>query len=428
MADANSRWRHRLAGAGIGILAASAALAQSRLPIGLLAPNIARPQNDDAGRQEYLPQGIDIGGTLNAKPKLDLSGQYDDNVFRTTYNASGDVLAIAEAEISVQAASETNPYGIYLRARTDQYRTYTSENSVQYTAGVWGMSEIGEHIKASAAAGLERLVDPRGSSENLRVGTGAVTYTRSRVNVEAVTSGLPIYGYQSITYDDYIYGQSGGVDNRDRNRQELTSRTRIGYELSDATLAFAEIALNQRDYARLSYDGYDHTSQGYRVLAGLHYEMSDITFLDISAGFLQQSYRDRRFATVSDPAASISLGWRPFDPLLVSINLDRRVDESDLVGTSGILTNTLDVRFDYDLAANLMAGARLGYATADFETLTIGAAKPSDSTTQYGFDLRYLFNPHLHGYAGYASIQRKSNRLGLAYRNNQVSLGVSSQW
>ncbi len=432
----NTRWRHRCVGAGIGILATAlpclggvgSAIGQSRLPNALLAPNGTQPQQSADDHAEFTPDGIDLGKSFIARPKLDLSGMYDDNVFKLSRNAKGDTAAAAEAEIAIQSTSDAHPYGLYLRGRGDLYQRYHSENAVQYTFGVWGQSEISDHMKASATAGFERLLEPRGESETLREGSGAVLYNRSRFNAELATAGMPIYGYQSISYDEYIYGLSGGVNNKDRNRFELLSRTRAGYELSDSTLAFVELSLNQRQYTRQSFDGYDHTSQGYRILSGLHYELSDITFLDISVGWLSQSYRDNRFATASGPAAAVSFKWRPIDPILLSIGFERRIDETDDVATSGLLTNAAEMRLDYDIAANISAGARLGYSTAEFEKIATSIPNPVDTSYQYGLDLRYLFNSHLYGYVGWQGIDRKSTRAGQAYQDNQMTLGVSTQW
>jgi hypothetical protein len=218
------------------------------------------------------------------------------------------------------------------------------------------------------------------------------------------------------------------VDNRDRDRTEILSRTRIGYELSDASIAFVQGDFNQRDYRRLSFDGFNRSSHGYRVMAGLHYEITDLSFLDLSAGWLQQSYTDRRFAQVSGPALVASLGWRPTDLLALSLTGERRIDESDDATLSGILTTAINFRADFDLADSWNLGLSGSFLKSDFNPIASSIGRTSDRTYQYGIDTRYLFTSHLYGYLGWSTIRRQSTRPGLSFDANRFMIGVSTQW
>jgi hypothetical protein len=191
---------------------------------------------------------------------------------------------------------------------------------------------------------------------------------------------------------------------------------------------FVTPSVNARRYRRpVGLDGLRHDSSGYQVIGGVRLDLSGVTYARIGAGWMEQDYADAALPTISGPTVSGMLVWNPLSSASLSLEVGRRVDESNVPGDSGIDTKFVDGTLNYEIDYDLMATGKISYENGVYNVSNPANAR-ADDTYRYSLGLRYSLNNHAAVGASWRAFDRVSTAAGQGLTFNRYSINVSLKW
>lgn len=372
----------------------------------------------------------DSGSGILVSPRLQLGTYYDTNVLRTPSNRRGDFVQTERVSLDISSERDDNGFELGGFAENGNFARFSSENYQQYGGYAGGFLFPTDETRLNARVSQERL-------RQLREETGA-GFSQLRPTFYSLTTASAGADYRDR---DWLVSSSGRVKRfvyepnpptlvgRESDRDEWTGTLRLGHSVSEGSAIFIEPQINSRNYRQSpGTDGFRHDSSGYQILGGVRLDFSSVTFAELSAGWLEQSYVDTAFAHLSGPAFAGTFVWNPRDWLSTSIDFGRRIDESVLPGVSGIETSFVSSSVDYELDENWLANGNISYNTSQYRGATAGTNSRVDDTWRYGLGTRYLVDRWLWLGGSWTSYNRVSTTAGAELKFDQYMMTVSLQW
>jgi hypothetical protein len=372
----------------------------------------------------------DSGSGILVSPRVQFGTYYDTNVLRTPSNRQGDFVQTERVALDVTTERDDNGFEFGGYAENGNFARFTSENYQQYGGYAGGFVFPTEETRLNARLSQEHL-------RQLREETGAGLSQR-RPTFYNLTTASTGADYRNA---DWQIATSGQVKRfayesnpptligEEADRDEWTGTLRVTRAVSDGSAVFIEPQINSRNYRQaVSTDGFRHDSSGYQVLAGMRFDFSSVTYAELAAGWLDQSYVDAAFQHLSGPTFAGAFAWNPRDWLSTSIDFGKRVDESVLPGVSGIESSFVSSSLDYELDENWLLNGSLGYSTSQYRGGTAGTNERVDDTWRYGLGTRYLLDRWLWLNGSWTSYNRSSTAADAALKFDQYMVTVSLQW
>ncbi|MGE0722732.1 MAG: outer membrane beta-barrel protein [Alphaproteobacteria bacterium] len=430
------RWARRLRWGAAAIVAGSLATA------GTLAQDAATETVERRKRPDFEPLGLDLdrllygpqrpgpstrasGGALGSfviYPKLELETFWEDNIFRTQNNRQDDFIFRIKPSIAIVSDWERHAVGLSAAAKFDRYAEHRSENNEEYQTEANGRLDITEDLTLSGKAGFAHLVETRGSINDPGPLLDPTRYNAYTAQTSLEYTG-PIFIRPTFDFRRLVYEDNNGIDYSDRDINQYGVRLRVGTALNAETMLFVEPGYNWRRHDRaVDNKGFRRDSEGYQILGGLAWNVSDVTKVEVAMGYLSQEYEDKRLGRVSGIAAQGEIIWNATDNITVTALLRRSVEETNVADVSGVLVTVGEAGFQYEFADNLYGLARVAFGNYDY-----GSADRDDSVWQFGIGLTYFLTRNFYGGIGYEYTVRDSNQAGLDFRNNRVMIRLGAQ-
>jgi hypothetical protein len=411
-----------LAGAALGsALAGGAAQAQSlqgQLTQGAeqASGNFARDRNVSVTQRAhpgYEAVGLRAGPFM-VWPRLNVSSDYNDNIFATPIDPVADGVAHISPEIDVNSNWSRHALQGYARGVFNQYWENSDQNTNDFSVGARGQLDIQRSARINGAVDFSRLTEPRTSAAT--EGNAFPTQydlTTVRLSGAKEFNRLRISGRVDWRHFDY-HDRIGNFPQGDRDRNETVGTVRADYAVSPATAFFVEVAGNDRSY-RLSSspivngapvypDFIDRDSHGFQVLAGANVELGSLVRGELGLGYLQQTYKDPRFGEVSGPGASAQIEWFPSQLITVTFTGARTVEDAGIVGAPSYLSTTAGVRVDHELLRNLLLNAYGNFGRDEYK----GVSR-TDERFVAGFGGTYLVSRSVGLSLGYSHYKQTSH-------------------
>jgi hypothetical protein len=326
----------------------------------------------------------DYAGSFLIKSAVELRGGYDTNPGRTVVPRGSPLYVVAPEFLAV---SDWERHALVADLR-GSYTGYT--NSFPAVDGV--VSSAPTNVNRPDFLGH---VDGRLDVTN---DTRLLGQTRLRVatdnpgspNVQAGLAKYPVYatfggtfgadqGFNRLqlsagaTIDRTVYQNSLLTDgtissNDDRNYNQFGGLGRVSYDLTPGVKPFAEIDGNVRSHDLL-YDrnGYQRNSSGGSVRAGSSFELSRLLTGEAAIGWAARTYEDPRLLPLQGLLTSASLIWTATPLTTAKFLATTSIDETTVVGVSGVLTHLYTTEVDHDFRRWLTAIGRFTWGTQKYE-------------------------------------------------------------
>ena len=394
------------------------ALGAGKVPVGETVTERPRPKLDPLGVR---------AGAFTIYPMIEIRESYDSNVFATETGTSDDLITVVHPSIRVKSETTRHRLDFQANARVGKFADNTNENYEDMLFSAQGRLDILRRTRLFAALRYQRLHQDRSSPDDPATNAEPVEYG----NLGGLFAGEHVINrlgfrlegnFKTLDYDDASTAAGAVIDQDDRDRSEYEFSLRTGYELALEYEAFVRLSYNLKDYDdALDSSGLNRDSSGYEVRLGATADFSGVTFGEIFAGFLSQSFDDSQLDTVSGPGFGAALSWNPSGLTTVKANARRVVKETTLVGVSGILSSTYSARIDHALLRELMLNARIAFTSAEYEGDT-----REDDTFVIGFGAQYMMTRHYYLGVKYSYLSRDSTEADQDYDQNlfTVRLGV----
>lgn len=380
----------------------------------------------DRPRPGYDPIGIRAGSFV-ILPSVNVSETYDDNIFATKNDEVDDFITKVSPQIDI--LSNWNNHALNFTAGLDSYfyADETGEDRTDYNFGADGRLDILRETNVIGAISHAQRHEDRGSATfSSTTASEPVEYTQTdgrlalnqRFNRITATAGAT---YTRLDYDN-VASMAGPILDEDlRDRDIYSEALRLGYDVSPDTNVYVQGAVNQRRYDT-GQPVQDRDSDGYEVLVGSRFKLSNLVAGQIFVGYQDQDYDDGSVEDISSVSYGANVDWYATALTTVHLNAASTVEESDLGGSSGYLRQVVSLGADHELLRNLILSGSVSYENDDYE----GTARTDD---YYGgtLGISYLLNRYLAVGIDYDITNRDSTLSELKYTRNRVAFTIRGQ-
>lgn len=338
----------------------------------------------DRFRDELPPPNVRIGPFI-AQPRIGAGLRFDDNIFASSTNKTGDLIGTLTAGGRIDTDLPQHRIGARANLEANRYLDNTAENNWQGLLGTSGTYDFDRDNHLGADLSVRRAVEPRGDPDDLGAAEPTVYYGyRGALNFENTTGpwiSRVESGIERLEYDDVFSAAGARIPASDRDRYEPFVLGQVGYRYLGAQQVYVRGQASHRDYDReVDSGGFRRGSDGYRAEVGATADLGGLIFADASIGYQEQAYDDARYGSPSSPVGKVSLLWNP--DRLTSVRLESIYEYAESIDNNspGYWRSLTSLRLAHDFGFDVLGFGRLSYQDRDFEGV-------SRETQIYGIDL-----------------------------------------
>jgi len=349
----------------------------------------------DRPHPEYEAMGLPMGG-FTVYPKLDIVGEYNDNVFATATGAVDDVILRLRPEVAVSTDWNRSSITAYARSTISRYSNYTSENTTDYDLGGAARLDVSRAMNIVGGASYGQFHEPRTAASSGAQAAEPIEYDAASGYIAATrTAGrVKLSGrgdIRSFDYKDGFTSTGAVVDQDDRDRVNSSITGRVDVALSPATALFVQANANDRNYDVASTPTIAaRDSSGYEILAGANFELGAVARGEIAAGYIEQNFDESAYKDLSGLGARVSLEWFPTQLTTVTLTGARTIEDSAIIGSGGYVSTNAAVQIDHEFMRNVILSGQVSYGNDDYDGID-----RTDKRFGAQASATYLINRHL---------------------------------
>jgi hypothetical protein len=324
------------------------------------------PPDQDAFEQV----GIRFGAFL-VKPAIEVSEGYNTDPAGIPGGVGSWFTAISP-ELNVQSQWQRHELTATLRGTFTEYDSVSSQDRPYLDAKVNGRIDVTDFTHILLEARYLLSTDYPGSP-NLPAGVaklppftdiGATIGVTQRWNrFEVALKGT----YDRFDYDNAQLLDGSTVSQKDRDYNQYGGQLRGSYELTPGIKPFVEADADTRVHdLPVDAAGEQRDSHGVSGKVGTTFELSRMLTGDISVGYLTRSYKDPTLPDINALLFDASLTWAATGLTNVKFAASTKVDETILVGVSGVLRRDYLLQVDHALRRWLIGTLKFDYENDDY--------------------------------------------------------------
>jgi hypothetical protein len=394
-------------------LAALLVLAAACLPAACLAQQQAiRGQTVfERGRPEFAPVGLGLG-SFRARPYLEVSESYDDNILATPDDAEGDFVTVVEAGMSVRSNWSNHALGAAVYGRANRFLDNSDESTDEGGALLSGRLDVTRNDRLAGSTAYRRETESRTDPEE---GDGAepsqLDRYIARLSYTGQFSRLLFVANSLAQRHDYVTD-----DDQFRDRNEYRLAPRLYYEWSPAFKPFVEAA-----YARVDYDaleprrGLDRDSDTASGFVGAEFDLTGALTSEAFFGYFRTGFDDSRLDEVDGLGGGGSLTWLVTGLTSVLAEASRGVEQTTRANASNKIRTLGKLRVEHELLRNVLLDSEIRYVQDEFEGID-----RFDDTWSLELGADYLLNRYARLSLGYIHVRRQSDDPTAEFSKNVV--------
>jgi hypothetical protein len=389
-------------------------------------PPIRRPPRRLEEEDPFGSVGIPIG-SLTLKSILDASAGYDTNALRTP-GGPGSWFSVIAPQFLLKSNWARHELNAELRGTYTSYYDVSANNRPEAYANIRGRIDVTSLTRLELEGRAALTTESPGSPD-------AVTGVVRPPNVYAYGSTIGVmqrFNRFELALrgliDRYVYESAAltsGVilDLSDRNYVAPGLRLRGSYELSAGIKPFVEIGVDRRVFDHeIDFSGIRRGSDGWFVRGGFAFERKGFLTGEISAGYMQRRYRDPSLPDISGLIFDSSLVWTATPLTRVTLSATSTVDETRVVGASGMFRHEGRIIVDHAFRRWLLGSLSVGYGIEDYRGSGL-----VDHRLRAIVSLTYYLNRMLALRGEFRHERLISDLLGQSYSANVMMLGLRLQ-
>lgn len=368
----------------------------------IIAANVSDTSGYDRGqnisvlqrpRPDYAAAGFHIDNFI-IYPKIDVSVNYDDNIFALQSGAVGDAIVTTAPEVAIQSNWARNALSARVWAQQDSYAQHSSEDAVQYGGDLTGRLDFGQsslsgevnsgqHVQLRSAlinigGGFPEHRAPFDTTE-LNV---ALTHEFTRLRLSAHVD------YQIDTYQNGETSTGAEVLYKDLNHTTLNYAGKAEFAATADTALYVTAGGNSQQYdADESPASFTRNSSGYEVDAGVNFDLTHLLRGEFQVGYLSQNYASALFKPINGPSAQGQLEWFATPLTTVTVQASRSVADAIVPNAAGFLASNAKFEVDHELLRNLILSANVRIGQDQYNGID-----RTDDRHSVGFSANWLLN------------------------------------
>lgn len=395
-----SAFARLIGGTVLTACASTGAWAQDRVPTA----------TGSSERAAFQAQGFPAGA-FRIYPTLRLSTTYNDSTRAQVNGASDDIIFSIAPSVTAQSQWANNALSATAFLQTNTFAKRSELNTTDFGASADGRLDVRRTWTIRGSGGYARLHEIRGTVGDLLTSNRYIEFDRAngalsiseqinRVAI-AVNASAQQYRFQNVLTGGVLVDQTF----RDRNVFDVGGR--VSYQYSAVTSVFAGGSVSRIRYDRLQPGLLDRGSDGFSGLAGVHFELSRLLRGEVGFGYIQQRFRDPRFAAFNGFNYNASFSYQPTALTSFSFAATRRLTDSALQNVGGVLASQFEVSVDHELLRNVSVAANIGYINYEYRGID-----RTDRRFTYGAGARYKLNRYLSAALSYDRTSVTSVQVG----------------
>lgn len=382
-------------------------------------------------RPEVEALGVRAGSFL-ILPLLEAGVTYDSNVFATKDNKEDDFIRVINPELRVRSDFSRHALNFTARGTLGRYKRFESENYSDYLVQLDGRVDVLRDINVDARFFHAQEHEGRGDPDTEAGLAEPQIYTRSggligynhtfnRIRTR-LSAGAEYFAYDSVRRLDGTTSRQN-----DRDRWEMTTALRVGYEVMPGYEGFVQGSLSRIVYqVSPNYAGINRDSNGYEIVGGLATDLTGVLSGEIFAGYLSRSYEDSRLKDFGGLGFGGRLNWAVTQLTTVTGSLRREVRETTTASAGGVASSYARTLFavgvDHELLRTLLLNGRAQYYQDAYEGI-----ERTDEVYTFGVGATYLINRNVYLTGGYTYEARQSDTNAQDYDSNLIFLRLGLQ-
>lgn len=365
-------------------------------------------------------------------PKIVLETEFTDNLFSEDNDKAADVAFVFKP--SFVLSSDWVNHSLKFSATVEQtkYIDNIGENTLAYGFDISGRLDALEKSNLSASLSSDKNQQGRGDPDDDVAGvfeSELTEFTTSTIKLGGLYDEDVILVKLGVKADLIDYDDAGTTNNDDRDRIQVKTTVRVGYQWVPGSTAFVEASYDLRQFdTSVDDSGFKRSSRGFEFLLGNTFDISAVTFVELGVGFVRQTFGDQlpsvqKLGPTQGISFKGSLIWNPTDLMTITGKLRRSIKETTIPGASSALVSSFGLKVDYGLLEELLlsAGANLDIETFD-------GVDRSDKLLKFQLGAKYFIGPFFIADAKYTYEERFADAPGGSFVNNGFILSLTTRF
>lgn len=368
--------------------------------------------------EEYQPVPIHWEG-LVIYPEMEVSFLYDDNVFITEQDPSGDYISKVKPSIKFTKNFDRHTANLELEGEVTRHLSLDDEDVENARARFFGFLELHHDFTIPYEIGWSSNHENRAQnfSSNFAnkplgyesvAGALGLTYKPNRLTLALVGR------YSHVDYEDGVSAAGQPVVRSDSNNTTVELEGLASYHfLRDhklfLSMAGSLIDYEKRNFIAGSFDGVGRDNTGLSITAGLDTQYQELVEASLGIGYEQRTFKTSDLEDVSALKIASDFLWNATKRATVEGNISRSVAQDNEI-TQGIILTEVLTELDYEFRHNMFGSVRLGNAWVEFNEID-----REDEVLSAGLGLRYLVSPRLTLESEYRKKRRESTQQNFDY-------------
>lgn len=359
--------------AGMSIVSVGAALA---VPVSALSAQSDRQAQSVAERNapEFSSDPIPVG-RFQMFPSINVDAEYNDNIFATNANERDDAIISLRPDVLLVDRRNDRETRINAFANIRRFVDTTSENAEQFGVNASTRQGVGTGFEYNVGVRAERNFEQRRDIDAFDIATSeAIAFT----NLVANAGVAKEFGPLRLSFDGRVRAvrfegdiDVGGTvfDLSFRDLETYRGTVRASFARSRDQRFYVQGSIDKRDTQLaplfeefVVVDFIDRSSDGFRLEAGYGQQLTELLYLDVRAGYLQQNFDDPSLNTIDGLSFQADVLWNVTPLTSVLFSALRQVDETLNPRFTGLLRTEGRVQVEHELLRNLVLTGRIGYA------------------------------------------------------------------
>ncbi len=365
-----------------------------RAPLRLDAPPEAatEPVAVTEEAEPFAPQGVSLGA-FRAFTQFRQDLGYDSNPGRVRGSPRGDLFSRSQGGIRIESDWVRHELRASLRGSYDAFRRDSVNNRPALDADAALRLDLREDTRLITTGRLDLATERPGALEvpGSIVDRPGIVTSLGEITLEHDLNRLRLALRGGLSHTAHADGRDAGGARVDQSARDVTryeAAMRLGYEVSPGLIPFAEIGLDRRlAGATATRTRDERRSTGLTGRAGARFELTRLITGEASLGYQQRRYVDPTRRSLGGIVADAGLTWTPGPLTTVTFNAAKSLDETTVIGSSGVRALRFDLGVRHELRRRLVLRADLGHFLTRY-----GGAGPTERGFTGGLGLDYRFN------------------------------------
>jgi hypothetical protein len=342
-------------------------------------PTIKTKPKPKVEANPFDPLGVPVGSML-VFPYVQASGGYDDNPNRldSTYNPRGSAFFRGEGGVRVKSDWARHSLDAELRGGYSEYFDVPRANRPDAQGQMTARYDLTRDTALDLRGRLQ-LDTQRPGAPAIAPGQASVYVTNRPIILGMGTQAgvtqrfgrldVSLRGtYDRVWYQDAQYSNGTALNLASTSYNDFGGLLRASYELTPDLKPFVEGTFDKRIHdSPVDPNGFYRDNTGYIVRGGAAFNVTELVRGEVSGGYGQRDYDDRRLAPLRGPVIDAALVYTPSALTTLTLRGSTSMAETTLAYASGVLTRSVTATLSHDLMRNLNVTFTGTYFNNDYQ-------------------------------------------------------------